>query len=547
MSLETGGVHPLAKEPDLPLDTQLPVNLLDVRADIIGDHIVLVLVDLRPDNPESDAIYLVDWKQGRITLVRPFSFLPGTLSRMESFIKVHRAPNGTYEGALAVLSPDLVIFLKRKTPSLELCRVTRGGAGATRQSPPSLRVVCTLALPAFHPDCHVHTAYMQTDRHYERRPRTMSTAAIQRRQRHREQELEEEEEQGEEQPSPLPFHSAPEDMVVGITFLLRERGPRAIWKKVVTTISHRALFALASTFDDPPTYDGAEDDGDDDDDGEEEEVEVEVEEEEVPWEEWGPSSARVIAPPSFQWITAYAGQRWLSLESDKLVIRDFSAARVRRAITRPRARRTSAELLCGNLSANDNTNRDDNRRGYGRGYEHRRRHSAAKGCGNGWSLGCFAEEVVSELLFLETRIDAPGRDGAMVLTDGERLVAFVRKVSFTTSTPPYPLSLFFVQFFFGLFCLGRVSPRRLTYTCLTIARRDSFPLLPLDCAVLPAISLACMAIWRYPVALISWHRMGRGGFTGYASAYIYMYTHARTYIESVHTCTHYMLAACLSD
>jgi hypothetical protein len=69
MSLETGGTHPLAREPDLQLDTELSVNLLDVRADIIGDQIVLVLVDLRIQNPESDAIYLVDWKRGKMTLV----------------------------------------------------------------------------------------------------------------------------------------------------------------------------------------------------------------------------------------------------------------------------------------------------------------------------------------------------------------------------------------------------------------------------------------------------------------------------------------------
>jgi hypothetical protein len=66
--IETGGAHPLAREPHIQLDTELSVNLLDVRADVIGDQIVLVLVDLRIHNPESDAIYLVDWKRGRMTL-----------------------------------------------------------------------------------------------------------------------------------------------------------------------------------------------------------------------------------------------------------------------------------------------------------------------------------------------------------------------------------------------------------------------------------------------------------------------------------------------
>jgi hypothetical protein len=44
-------------------------------------------------------------------------------------------------------------------------------------------------------------------------------------------------------PSPLTFHSTPEDMVVGIAFLLRLRGPWSSWKKAVTTISHSALFS----------------------------------------------------------------------------------------------------------------------------------------------------------------------------------------------------------------------------------------------------------------------------------------------------------------
>ncbi|KAF8491050.1 hypothetical protein F5888DRAFT_1807679 [Russula emetica] len=96
MSLETGGVHPLATEPDIQLNTDLSVNLLNVRVDVIGgDQIMLVLVDLRIHNPESDAIYLA-----------------------------HRAPNMTYEDVLAVLSKDLVLFLKCDIPCLELCRVT---------------------------------------------------------------------------------------------------------------------------------------------------------------------------------------------------------------------------------------------------------------------------------------------------------------------------------------------------------------------------------------------------------------------------------------
>lgn len=264
-----------------------------------------------------------------------------------------------------MLSPEFVLFLKRETPSLELCRVTRG----TAHAPPSLRVVRTLALPPFHTDYRVHTAYMQTDRHSARR----GAAPVLR------------------PPSPLPFHSAPDDMVVGITFLLRQLGPQTSWRKVVTTISHRALFLLA-----------AADDNNDNDHDDNDSVVV------VPWEEWGPRAARVIAPSSFQWITAHAGQRWLSLEADRLVIRDFSAVRVRRAVAAARAAATS-----------DCTARD------GDGVPVL---PPAQTVISGGSA-CFAHDVASALPFIETRVNAPGREYSMVLTDGERLVAFVRAVS----------------------------------------------------------------------------------------------------------------------
>ena len=174
-------------------------------------------------------------------------------------------------------------------------------------------------------------------------------------------------------------------MVVGITFLLRQLGPQTIWRKVVTTISHRALFALA------------DDDNND----------------EVPWEEWGPSAARVIAPDLFQWITAHAGQRWLSLEADSLVIRDFSAVRVRRAIAAARDKNGDGEPEM----------------------------SPTQTVISGEST-CFMHDVTSALPFVETRVEAPGREYSMVLTDGERLVAFVRSVS--------GLSFFFFQIDFLL-------------------------------------------------------------------------------------------------
>jgi hypothetical protein len=107
--------------------------------------------------------------------------------------------------APAVLSEELVLFLKRDTPCLELCRVStslRGMGNINGDDAPlaSLRVVRTLALPIFHPDYCVHTVYIQTDRYC---PRQRDPEVLQQ-QRQRPARAS----------SPLTFHSAPEDMVV---------------------------------------------------------------------------------------------------------------------------------------------------------------------------------------------------------------------------------------------------------------------------------------------------------------------------------------------
>ena len=135
-----------------------------------------------------------------------------------------------------VLSEDLVLFLKRGTPCLELCRVTTspretGSTNGDYAPPANLRVVRTLALPIFYPDYRVHTGYMLTDGYCpcQRDPEVLQ----QQRQR------------PARAPSLLTFHSALDDMVVGITFLLRLRGLCSSWNKAVATISHSLTLAPA--------------------------------------------------------------------------------------------------------------------------------------------------------------------------------------------------------------------------------------------------------------------------------------------------------------
>ena len=86
----------------------------------------------------------------------------------------------------------------------------------------------------------------------------------------------------------------------------------------------------------------------------------------VPWEEWGSRAARVIFPPAFHWITAHAGQPWLSLEDDKLVIRDFSTAWVLRARAALGAGAAAHHTFSGSpayLRYNNNNNSEKNEDG----------------------------------------------------------------------------------------------------------------------------------------------------------------------------------------
>lgn len=84
---------------------------------------------------------------------------------------------------------------------------------------------------------------------------------------------------------------------------------------------------------------------------------------------------------------------------------------------------------------------------------------------------CFGQDVVSELPFLETRVDFRGRTGDMVLTDGERLISFVREVSMTIIII-ITVSSKFRAFFFLSSSFDRASLRSLKFMCSRMKWRN---------------------------------------------------------------------------
>ena len=120
-----GGAHPLVRDADLQLNMDLPVNLLDVWVDVIGEQIVLMLIDLRTEDPESDVIHLIDWKQGCMNLVshmnvhmacRPLTHTthPRCTGPKQDVLRRTRCP----------LARPCALFLRCDTPSIEPCHVT---------------------------------------------------------------------------------------------------------------------------------------------------------------------------------------------------------------------------------------------------------------------------------------------------------------------------------------------------------------------------------------------------------------------------------------
>ena len=72
------------------------------------------------------------------------------------------------EGALVVLSEDFVLFLRHSTLCLELCHVTTSlremrNVNNDNIPPPTLHIVCTLAVLIFHHKYCIYMAYMQMD------------------------------------------------------------------------------------------------------------------------------------------------------------------------------------------------------------------------------------------------------------------------------------------------------------------------------------------------------------------------------------------------
>jgi hypothetical protein len=191
-----------------------------------------------------------------------------------------------------------------------------------------------------------------------------------------------------------------------------------VWGTVVTIISHRTLFALAAEVPLPDHYQEGPDhsapDGAGGGEGEGKGTVEEKQEMVVPWEEWGPQAARVLKLSSHPWMTAHAGQRLLSFESDKLVIRDFSAARIRCA----RARSRSHHRRVSPHTCEDSVEQEDEDAA-----------TVGETIIPGGLGSCFKDDVVSTLPFLETHVDVQEGARDLILTDGKRLVILVRSVS----------------------------------------------------------------------------------------------------------------------
>ncbi|KAI0301473.1 hypothetical protein BC826DRAFT_989875 [Russula brevipes] len=90
-----------------------------------GDNIIAVILDGEcMEGENSDYIFVVDWRIGRITQLR-------------------KSQPGTYGALVTFLSRDILMFALRDAFSLQICKLNRGSGDAT----PTLHTLCSLRLP----------------------------------------------------------------------------------------------------------------------------------------------------------------------------------------------------------------------------------------------------------------------------------------------------------------------------------------------------------------------------------------------------------------
>ncbi|KAI0298783.1 hypothetical protein B0F90DRAFT_1731051 [Multifurca ochricompacta] len=127
MGFSTGKPHPLASRPTLEVTVAgaSAYNLSDTE--VIGDYILYWVggpIFSHAHEGTLCNIYLIAWKEGWVSELR-------------------RSDAGVYGSVLSVLSEDIILLVRLGDPALELCRLTNIGGPN-----PTLETVCVLSLPA---------------------------------------------------------------------------------------------------------------------------------------------------------------------------------------------------------------------------------------------------------------------------------------------------------------------------------------------------------------------------------------------------------------
>ncbi|KAI0047599.1 hypothetical protein FA95DRAFT_1595630 [Auriscalpium vulgare] len=288
VQFSTSAPHPKASLPVIPIARKsVLLGHCSVLVEVVGDHLALLVTYPWARGEMEDMFFLVNWKRGIADCLRVSDW-------------------GMYSH-FAFLSEDTLVFPNSSARTLEINKIILPPPGDPY--PPTLRVVCVLALPTM----TEHSLITRVDCRGEPGPASSPTPLPAPRQR--------------------PFRNTSEDAVILFNYLVQDaRRPLFGNLRAFSFVVHRRTLLSHASRAAGPRGPPARERGilDLKDVHLAEEPRLTAPPEVTTWDAWGPASTRWFEhefPEALRWITTSAGQRCVAKTHtgpSPLVVRDFN-------------------------------------------------------------------------------------------------------------------------------------------------------------------------------------------------------------------------------
>ncbi|KAH9953525.1 hypothetical protein BC827DRAFT_129803 [Russula dissimulans] len=377
LSFVDGEPHPLAENQDLVVNFPGPSSPHHIQVQITGDHMVLSCNGYPSGEGQIDVLFLVSWKEGKVTPLRETP-----------------PPAMTFAVGCTWISGTLLAFVHMVKNAIFLYEFV--------EEPGRIKFIRVLELPPLCEGGRLNYAHCLSEQNPVFHHTSHTTGRL---------------------PPRFPFRYNPADGIACFILGVSLEGIPGASMSIAIVVPRRTLVALASTAststftstststsNSASSADAGAPDG---------------QQQPVPWDSWGPTATRCLEVPYWRRCGGPVGQRWGILARDKFILHDFNPHNVRRA---------AAELLAL-ASAPPAGPAPGTSTGVKLPHQQHQQHQQHEN-GNRTRVVtaptvltaglCFRGDVTSRLPYVETRAVCTPR-WESVLLDGERLLGLYFK------------------------------------------------------------------------------------------------------------------------